>query len=84
MKPVVAFILIVSFIYVCFGLAPSVVYNTRAEGCFDGVCGSHCSHDGAKIFAGDALNQPGKCRLMTCSKEFNINLSSCPVDRKIS
>lgn len=66
----------------CFGYSQPVIQNTRAEGCIDGICGSLCSWDEAKMFPGDNLNQPGKCRLLRCSSDFSISITPCPFDSK--
>jgi Single domain von Willebrand factor type C len=64
----------------CCGVSEPLIPNTRAEGCIEGTCGSHCAWDGAKIFPGDNLNQPGKCRLVRCDSQFNVRYSSCSFD----
>lgn len=67
-------------IALCHGFSQPIIRNTRAEGCFDGKCGSHCSWEGAKLFPSDNLNQPGKCRMLACRSNFDIAISPCPFD----
>ena len=50
-----------------------IAINTKTQGCVEGgLCGSICSYDGAKLFPHDNLNQPGKCRVLKCTKDFSI------------
>lgn len=72
----------VVFVALCHGFSQPVIRGTKAEGCVDGKCGSHCAWDGAKLFPGQNLNQPGKCRLLRCSDEFDIYITPCPFDSK--
>lgn len=80
MKLVCVCFLFMSLTTVCFGYSQPIIKNTRAEGCIDGVCGSICSWEDVKLFPNDNLNQPGKCRLLGCSSDFNIQITPCPFD----
>lgn len=81
MKPVVSFAFFLALVALCYAVSQPIIRDTRAEGCVeDSHCGSHCAWDGAKIFPGDQLNQPGKCRHLACTKEFDIRITPCPVD----
>lgn len=82
MKVVLLSFLLTVCVSLCYGVSQPVIKNTRAEGCIDGVCASHCAWDGVKIFPGDNLNQPGKCRHLRCSSDFSIYITPCPVDSK--
>lgn len=64
----------------CCGFSQPVIPNTRQQGCVDGTCGSLCAWDGAKLFPQDNLNQPGKCRMLRCSSNFDIFITPCPFD----
>ena len=77
-------ILSVFFVAYVSAVSEPVIKNTRAEGCIDGVCASHCDFEGAKIFPGDNLNQLKKCRLLKCSSEFDIRITTCPFDSKLT
>jgi hypothetical protein len=82
MMKILFFTLIVSFFVAdfCSAFSEPFIPNTKAEGCFDGQCGAHCSYDGAKLFPQDNFNQPGKCRLLRCDSQFNIRYAPCPFD----
>lgn len=80
MKIIFCLIGLFVIINTCYGFSQPVIRNTRAEGCVDGRCGSHCSWDGAKLFPGDNLNQKGKCRLLRCDSNFDIYITPCPFD----
>jgi len=80
MKIVLLCFMLMSLLTLTFGYSQPIIQNTRAEGCIDGTCGSHCAWDEAKLFPGDNLNQPGKCRLLRCSSDFNIYITPCPFD----
>lgn len=82
MKSVFMVLFIFGSISQAFAVSQPIIRNTRAEGCVDGVCASHCAWDGVKIFPGDQLNQPGKCNLLRCSKNFDIFITPCPFDSK--
>lgn len=82
MKPVVISFLLCAFVVLCYGVSQPIIPNTKAEGCIEGTCGSHCAWDGAKLFPYDNLNQPGKCRVLKCSKNFEIVITPCPFDSK--
>lgn len=72
------FTILLSSIFYCFcPPPPPVIKNTRAEGCFDGTCGSHCAYDGAKLFPSDNLNQIGKCRMLSCNNKFDVKVTGC-------
>lgn len=71
-----------AFIGYCYAVSQPIIPNTRAEGCIEGTCASHCAWDGVKIFSGDALNQPGKCRMLRCASNFDIHITPCPFDSK--
>lgn len=80
MKIILILVALFSIINICLGYSQPVIKNTRAEGCIDGQCGSHCAWDGAKLFPGDNLNQIGKCRLLRCASNFDILITPCPFD----
>lgn len=79
---ITACLLSVTFLVVCHGMSQPIIPNTRAEGCFDGKCGSHCAWDGVKFFPFDNVNQPGKCRVLACKSNFDITITNCPYDSK--
>lgn len=60
-----------------------VIKNTKKDGCVEGTCGSHCDYDGVKLFPHDQKNQEGKCRLLRCSKDFDVYITPCPFDCKL-
>lgn len=82
MKVISVCFFLMSLMTLCFGYSQPIIKDTRAEGCIDGTCGSICSWDEAKLFPGDMLNQPGKCRLLRCSSDFSIHITPCPFDGK--
>jgi hypothetical protein len=77
----ISFVVLVLVGYVA-AVSQPIIPNTRAEGCNEGTCGSHCAWDGAKIFPNDNLNQPGKCRMLACSSDFSVRITNCPFDSK--
>lgn len=84
MKPIIilSFFLLCALVACVQGVSQPIIMDTRAEGCIEGVCNSHCAWDGVKIFPSESLNQPGKCRLLRCSSDFSIYISPCPFDSK--
>lgn len=74
----------VAFVALCDASSQPVIRDTKANGCFDGQCGNHCywKDEKVKIWANDALNQPGKCRLLQCRPSFDIAITNCPFDSK--
>lgn len=74
----------VTFVTLSLAVSQPRIPNTRAEGCVGGVCTPHCEYDGAKVAVDGNLNQPGKCRILYCTKDFTILITPCPFDsRKI-
>lgn len=69
-----------SLMTLCFGYSQPIIKNTRAEGCIDGVCGSICSWEDVKLFPDQSLNQPGKCQLLRCTSDFDIQITPCFFD----
>lgn len=54
-----------------------IALNTKTQGCVEsGLCGSVCSYDGEKLFPHDDVNQAGKCRVLKCTKDFSIIVTS--------
>lgn len=82
MKIILLGVFVAALVAFCSASTQPVIPNTRAEGCQDGVCGSHCALDGAKIFPSEQLNQPGKCRTLYCNSDFSIVVTPCPFDCK--
>lgn len=80
MKSIAVIFVILSVISTCYGYSQPIIPNTKAEGCFDGSCGPHCAWDGAQLFPNDNLNQPGKCRMLRCSSNYDILITPCPFD----
>ena len=80
MKILLNFLAFLSFISFCYGNSQPIIRNTKKYGCVDGHCGPICSWDGAKLFPGYNLNQPGKCRLLACRSNFDIAITPCPFD----
>lgn len=82
MKVILLIFLFAACVASSYGDSQSVIPNTRAQGCVDGICGLHCAMGDVKIFPGDNLNQKGECRHLRCSSDFSIHITNCPVDRK--
>ncbi len=82
MKVIFVCVLSMSLVALCLGFSQPIIPNTRADDCVDGVCGPHCAWDDVKIFPGDNLNQPGKCRMLMCTSDFSIVITPCPFDSK--
>lgn len=77
MKETLSFVILSSLIILSQSVPTPVIKNTRAEGCFDGRCGSHCSFEGAQLFPSENLNQIGKCRMLSCDKKFDVRITNC-------
>jgi hypothetical protein len=84
MKTGLIAVVLLAFVGYCFAVSQPIIPNTRAEGCHEGTCGSHCAWDGAKLFPSDNLNQPGKCRMLACDSQFSIRITPCPFDSEFS
>ena len=80
MKILFSLFALLGVISLCYGFSQPIIQNTRKQDCVDGRCGQLCSWDGAKLFPGDNLNQPGKCRLLACRSNFDIAITPCPFD----
>ncbi|CRL05042.1 CLUMA_CG018073, isoform A [Clunio marinus] len=78
MKAFVASFLLFGLIAYCYGVSQPVIKDTKTEGCVGDKCGAHCAWEGAQIFPGEFLNQPGKCRKLFCADNFDIRITPCP------
>lgn len=82
MKPVIISVSLFAFVTLIHGYSQPIIFNTKAEGLINGVDAPHCAWDEAHILPEEQLNQPGKCRLLRCTKEFDIYITPCPFDSK--
>lgn len=74
-------ILAILFLIVVSTLAFSpLIRNTKTTGTLNGTTGDFCQWEGVQLWPLESLNQPGKCRVLTCSSDFDINVESCLFD----
>jgi hypothetical protein len=76
------FILIIfsTLIATIVAFSPPIIRDTRTTGTLNGKYGDFCEWERIQLWPNDSLNEPEKCRILTCLESFDISITPCPFD----